>query len=269
MSDFHPGDIVSGEGHVVCGRCRNCMAGPAPPVRALDRPRRAAAGRVRRARGAADDEHLAPLARRRRGRGRDLRPVRQRRPHGAHVPGARRGRARHRRRPDRLHGGRGRAPRRRAPRRRLRPEPVSPRARAADGRDGDGRPDGGRARRDPARARDDRGLRRRARDVGPAGGAARAAAGDGPRRPDRAARDPDRRGADRLHPDRLQHADAEGHLRPRDVRDLVPDVGDGAVRPRHQPGDHAPVLVSGLRGGVRGRRLGKLRQGDTRLDRHL
>ncbi|TWT73269.1 L-threonine 3-dehydrogenase [Allorhodopirellula solitaria] len=25
--DFQPGDIVSGEGHVVCGRCRNCMAG--------------------------------------------------------------------------------------------------------------------------------------------------------------------------------------------------------------------------------------------------
>src|SRR5690242_12421715 len=25
--DFHPGDIVSGEGHVVCGRCRNCFAG--------------------------------------------------------------------------------------------------------------------------------------------------------------------------------------------------------------------------------------------------
>ncbi len=25
--DFHPGDIVSGEGHFVCGRCRNCMAG--------------------------------------------------------------------------------------------------------------------------------------------------------------------------------------------------------------------------------------------------
>ena len=40
------------------------------------------------------------------------------------VPGARRGRADHRRRPDRLHGGRGRAPRRRAPRRRHRPEPV-------------------------------------------------------------------------------------------------------------------------------------------------
>lgn len=25
--DFSPGQIVSGEGHVVCGRCRNCMAG--------------------------------------------------------------------------------------------------------------------------------------------------------------------------------------------------------------------------------------------------
>ena len=27
VSDFKTGDIVSGEGHVVCGRCRNCMAG--------------------------------------------------------------------------------------------------------------------------------------------------------------------------------------------------------------------------------------------------
>src|SRR3954462_15595215 len=25
--DFHRGDIVSAEGHVVCGRCRNCLAG--------------------------------------------------------------------------------------------------------------------------------------------------------------------------------------------------------------------------------------------------
>jgi len=25
--DFHPGEIVSGEGHVVCGLCRNCLAG--------------------------------------------------------------------------------------------------------------------------------------------------------------------------------------------------------------------------------------------------
>lgn len=27
VTDFHPGEIVSGEGHVVCGRCRNCLAG--------------------------------------------------------------------------------------------------------------------------------------------------------------------------------------------------------------------------------------------------
>ena len=27
VSDFHVGELVSGEGHVVCGRCRNCLAG--------------------------------------------------------------------------------------------------------------------------------------------------------------------------------------------------------------------------------------------------
>lgn len=27
VADFHPGDLVSAEGHVVCGRCRNCLAG--------------------------------------------------------------------------------------------------------------------------------------------------------------------------------------------------------------------------------------------------
>ena len=27
VPDVHPGQIVSGEGHVVCGRCRNCLAG--------------------------------------------------------------------------------------------------------------------------------------------------------------------------------------------------------------------------------------------------
>ncbi len=27
VSDFFPGEIVSGEGHVVCGHCRNCLAG--------------------------------------------------------------------------------------------------------------------------------------------------------------------------------------------------------------------------------------------------
>jgi len=27
VHDFNPGDVVSGEGHLVCGRCRNCLAG--------------------------------------------------------------------------------------------------------------------------------------------------------------------------------------------------------------------------------------------------
>ncbi|MGD8844854.1 MAG: L-threonine 3-dehydrogenase, partial [Desulfobacteraceae bacterium] len=27
VHDFAPGDLVSGEGHLVCGRCRNCLAG--------------------------------------------------------------------------------------------------------------------------------------------------------------------------------------------------------------------------------------------------
>jgi len=27
VQDYQPGDLVSGEGHLVCGRCRNCLAG--------------------------------------------------------------------------------------------------------------------------------------------------------------------------------------------------------------------------------------------------
>jgi threonine 3-dehydrogenase len=27
VADIHPGELVSGEGHVTCGRCRNCLAG--------------------------------------------------------------------------------------------------------------------------------------------------------------------------------------------------------------------------------------------------
>jgi threonine 3-dehydrogenase len=27
VADFHPGEVVSGEGHVTCGRCRHCLAG--------------------------------------------------------------------------------------------------------------------------------------------------------------------------------------------------------------------------------------------------
>ena len=140
VSDFHPGDVVSGEGHVVCGRCRNCMAGRRHLCAhtsgvGVNRP-----GRVRGADRASDDEHLAPRRRHRRRRRGDLRPVRERRPHGAPVPGARRGRAHHRRRADRLHGGGRRPARRRAPRRRHRPQPVPARPGPADGRHAGGRP---------------------------------------------------------------------------------------------------------------------------------
>ena len=42
VTDFHPGDLVSGEGHVVCGRCRNCLAGRRPSLRPHPRHRRPA-----------------------------------------------------------------------------------------------------------------------------------------------------------------------------------------------------------------------------------
>ena len=122
VTDFAPGDLVSGEGHVVCGRCRHCLAGRRHLCATVDRPGRRARRRLRRVRGPADDQHLAPLAGRRPGGGRDLRPVRQRGPHRARLPGPRRGRAGQRRRPDRPHGdGRG-PPRRRPPRRGQRAE---------------------------------------------------------------------------------------------------------------------------------------------------
>ena len=54
VSDFHTGEIVSAEGHVVCGRCRNCLAGR--------RHRREPPGRVRRTRQRADDECVASFA---------------------------------------------------------------------------------------------------------------------------------------------------------------------------------------------------------------
>ena len=60
VSDFAPGDLVSGEGHVVVGGvvmpCR-----PPPPVRPLDRPGRRSRRRVRRIRRPAGDRRLASL----------------------------------------------------------------------------------------------------------------------------------------------------------------------------------------------------------------
>ena len=127
VKDFRVGDIVSGEGHVVCGRCRNCLAGRRHLCKetngvGVNRP-----GAFAEYPFAADDERLASRSGRVARRGRDLRSVRQRRAYRAVVSRARRGRADHRRGSDRHHGrGRG-APCRRAVRRHHRRESLPPR----------------------------------------------------------------------------------------------------------------------------------------------
>ncbi len=47
VHDIAVGDRVSGEGHIVCGTCRNCRAGSPPDVHPHDRPRSAARRRLR------------------------------------------------------------------------------------------------------------------------------------------------------------------------------------------------------------------------------
>jgi threonine 3-dehydrogenase len=59
VNDFFRGEIVSGEGHVVCGRCRNCLAGRRHLCAhtsgiGVNRP-----GRLRRISRATDDQRLA------------------------------------------------------------------------------------------------------------------------------------------------------------------------------------------------------------------
>ena len=71
----------------------------------------------------------------------------------------------------------------------------------------------------------------------------------------------------RLGPDRHLHDHDQGHLRPRDVRDLVRDVGAPRGRPRPRPGDHRPVRLPRLRGRLRRRGERPRRQGHPRLDR--
>ncbi len=73
--------------------------------------------------------------------------------------------------------------------------------------------------------------------------------------------------ADRLEQGRVRHADDQGDLRPRDVRDLVPDDRDAPVGPRREAGDHAPLRGGPVRGGVRGRGLRRERQGPAGVGR--
>ncbi len=164
VHDVAVGDHVSGEGHIVCGMCRNCRAG-----RRQMCIRTKGVGLHRD--GAFAEYVVIPgenvwvhhCVRRARGR-RDLRPVRQRRAHRARVLAGRRGRARHGLRPHRPDVDRGRPPRRRALHRRERREPRSPRARPADGGGCRGRRVARAHPRRAAEARHARGLRRRVRD---------------------------------------------------------------------------------------------------------
>ena len=161
VADFSPGDLVSGEGHVVCGRCRHCLAGR--------RNLCAKAIGLGVGRDGAFAEYVSlPMTNvwhhwhgHQRGGRRDLRPVRQRGPHRARLPGPRRGRADHRGRPDRADGHGRRAPRRGTPRGRQRAQRLPAGDRDRDGRHARYRP----ARADPRvglrRARHGRGLRRR------------------------------------------------------------------------------------------------------------
>ena len=65
VGDFQKGEIVSGEGHVVCGRCRNCLAGRRHLCAdtkgiGVNRP-----GAFARANFASDDQRVAPRSIRR------------------------------------------------------------------------------------------------------------------------------------------------------------------------------------------------------------
>ena len=70
---------------------------------------------------------------------------------------------------------------------------------------------------------------------------------------------------DRLEQGDLQDAASEGHLRPRDVRDLVQDDRAGAGPARRQRADHPPHRRGRLHRGLRGDEERQLRQGGDGL----
>ena len=192
---------------MVCGRCRHCLAGRRHLCANTIGLGVGRDGAFAEYVAAADDQRVAPLAGRRRGGRRDLRPVRQRGPHRACLPGPRRRRPRQRRRPDRAHGHGRRPPRRRPARRRQRAQRLSPRAGPQDGRHARHRSDRAGTPRRVRRARHGRRLRRGHGDVGQPGRAAGRHRGDGPRRRDRPARHPDRGDQPGRQRDRVQDAD--------------------------------------------------------------
>ena len=167
VNDFFAGDIVSGEGHVVCGRCRNCLAGRRHLCAYHAGRGRQPARRVRRIHRAADVEHLAPQRNGiHRGGRRHLRPLRQRRAHRALVSGAGRGRADHGRGAHRHHGHSRRKARGRAARSHHRSESLPPGTGPQDGRDPRRQSHGDAALRCAEATGHDGRIRRRPGDVG-------------------------------------------------------------------------------------------------------
>jgi len=88
VKDFFPGEVVSAEGHVVCGRCRNCLAGRRHLCKDTLGDRGESSWSLCRVDLGADDQCLASPERNRPGRRVHLRSLRQRGAHGTLVPGA-------------------------------------------------------------------------------------------------------------------------------------------------------------------------------------
>ena len=135
VNDFFAGNIVSGEGHVVCGRCRNCLAGRrhlCASTKGVGVNRPGAFAELIALPMTNIWKHSASVP----GGGcRDLRSLWQCRAHGALVSGSGRGCADYGRRADRAHGDSRRETRGRAARGDHRPQPGSIGAGAQDGRD--------------------------------------------------------------------------------------------------------------------------------------
>ena len=97
-----------------------------------------------------------------------------------------------------------------------------------------------------AGARHEGRLRHRARDERRAGRLRSDGRAYGGRRPYRDARHPLAPRAGRLDAHRVQAADDQGHLWPRDVRDLAQDDRHAAERARRAQGDHAPARARAI-----------------------
>ena len=259
VSDFRPGDIVSGEGHVVCGRCRHCMAG--------QRHLCAHSIGLGVGRDGAFAEYVAlPMANvwhHWPGIDEDVAAIFD--PFGNAVHTALRFEVLGE---DVLVTGAGpiglmaiAVVRHAGARHVVVSEPNAYRRALAErmGATRRGGPGLGRSHGRPARAGHGGGLRRRPRDVGPGGGHPHGHRQHGPWRTHGAAGHPQRAGQPGPGRGHLQDADHQRHLRPPDVRDLVQDERHAPVRPGHPTGHHASLRLPGPRHGLRHRQLGRSR----------